>query len=94
MRCADAVDSQDGTTVQDHHGARREYLLWHVHDAGGPTLRLKVRYRDDDEVQDWQDGPDLDDALSEAATEGWQAFDREPGSAVGEYAIYHLVRTV
>jgi len=70
-----------------------EYLLWHVYDAGGSTLCLKVRYRDDEEVQDWQDGPGLVDALEQAAGEGWQAFDREPGNAPGEYAIYHLVRT-
>ena len=72
-----------------------EYLLWHVYDAGGPTLSLKVRYHDDEaEIQNWRDGPDLVTALEQAATEGWQAFDREPGAAPGEYAIYHLVRAV
>ena len=71
---------------------RAEYLLWHVYDAGGPTLCLKVRYRDDEEVHDWQDGPGLLDALEQAAAHGWRAFDREPGNAPGEYVIYHLVR--
>jgi len=69
-----------------------EYVLWHVYDAGGSMLRLKVRYCDDEEVQGWRDGPDLVDALKQAAGEGWQAFDREPGNAPGEYVIYHLVR--
>jgi len=69
-----------------------EFLLWHVYDAGGPTLSLKVRYRDNEELHDWQDGPNLVDALEQAAVEGWEAFDREPGNAPGEYAIYHLVR--
>jgi len=69
-----------------------EYLLWHVYDAGGPTLCLKVRYRGGEEVHDWQAGPSLGGALEQAAMDGWQAFDREPGNAPGEYAIYHLVR--
>ena len=29
-----------------------EFETWHVHKAGGPVLRLKVRYRDDAEVID------------------------------------------
>ena len=74
-------------------GFDAEYRLWHVYDAGGPTLCLKVRYRDDEELHDWRDGPKLADALEQAAVEGWEAFDREPGDAPGEYAIYHLVRT-
>ena len=75
----------DGTT-----GA--EYETWHAHDAGGPTLRLKVRFRGGAEVPDWRDGPDLPEALEAAAAEGWHAYDREPGAAPGEYAIFHLVR--
>ena len=87
----------DRSTVQMNQvvsdAVHAEYLLWHVYDAGGPTLCLKVRYRDDEEVHDWQDGPSLVDALEQAAMDGWEAFDREPGNAPGEYAIYHLVRT-
>lgn len=71
---------------------RAEYVVWHVHDAGGPALRLKVRYRDDEEVSDWQDGPDLADAIDQAVADGWCPFDQEPGFAPSEYAIYHLVR--
>ena len=86
----------DRSTVQMNQvvsdAVHAEYLLWHVYDAGGPTLCLKVRYHDDEEVHDWQDGPSLADALALAAVDGWQAFDREPGNAPGEYAIYHLVR--
>lgn len=76
----------------DEGGAHAEYLVWHVYDAGNQSLCLKVRYHDDDEVHDWQDGPGLVDALERAAVDGWQAFDREPGNAPGEYVIYHLVR--
>ena len=72
--------------------ARPEFQLWHCYDAGGPTLRLKVRYRDDEEVPDWRDGPDLADAVAEAAGAGWEVYDREPGAAPGEYAILHLMR--
>ena len=74
--------------------AKAEFQLWHVHDAGGPSLRLKVRYHDEVEVADWRDGPGLDEALDRAADEGWQAYDREPGAAPGEYAIVHLRRVV
>jgi hypothetical protein len=69
-----------------------EFETWHVYDAGGPVLSLKVRYRDDAELQDWQDGPDLFAALRQSASEGWHAYDREPGDAPGEYAIFHLKR--
>ena len=69
-----------------------EFATWHVYDAGGPMLRLKVRFRDGVETPDWEDGPDLCDALREAAAQGWQAYDREPGNAPGEYVIYHLKR--
>ncbi len=69
-----------------------QFETWHVHDAGGPTLRLKVRYRGGIEVPDWRDGPDLPEALEAAAAEGWRLYDREPGAAPGEYAIFHLVR--
>ena len=73
---------------------RREYRTWHLHDAGGPALRLVVRYRDAEEVPDWRDGPDLPEALAAADDEGWREFDREPGGAPGEYGIVHLVREV
>ena len=63
-----------------------------MYNAGGPRLRLKVRYRDDVEVPDWRDGPDLQEALDQAAAEGWHAYDFEPGIAPGEYAIVHLKR--
>jgi DsbC/DsbD-like thiol-disulfide interchange protein len=69
-----------------------EFETWHVHDAGGPVLRLKVRYRDAAEVPSWQDGPGLFEALQRAASEGWHAYDREPGNAPGEYVIVHLKR--
>ena len=72
--------------------ARPEFETWHVYDAGGPALRLKVRYRNDAEVTDWRDGPDLFAVLQQAAAEGWHAYDREPGSAPGEYAIFHMKR--
>jgi len=79
----------DRSTVHTSHVAddatHDEYLLWHVYDAGGPTLWLKVRYHDDEEVQGWRDGPSLADALEQAAMGGWQAFDREPGNTPGEY---------
>jgi hypothetical protein len=69
-----------------------ELALWHVYDAGDPILRLKVRYRDGVEVRDWQDGPDLFEALERAEAEGWHAYDREPGEAPGAYAIFHMKR--
>ena len=68
------------------------YQLWRIYDAGGPTLRLKVRYRDEVEVSDWRDGPDLPEALDQAAAAGWWAYDREPGNVPDEYAILHLKR--
>ena len=69
-----------------------EFSLWHLYDAGGPVLNLKVRYRDDVEVPDWQCGLYFQTALEQAAAEGWDAYDREPGMAPGEYAIVHLKR--
>ena len=71
---------------------RAEYQLWHLYDAGGEHLTLKVRYRDEAEVPDWRDGPELLAALEAAAAEGWRLYDREPGDAPGEYAILHLKR--
>ena len=73
---------------------RSEFEVWHVHDAdaGGPQLTLKVRYRNDQEVPDWANGPDLAAAVEQAAAEGWQLFDREPGTGPGEYAIFHFKR--
>jgi hypothetical protein len=65
-----------------------DFDTWHVYDAGGPVLRLTVRFRQAGEVPDWRDGPDLFEALRRAAADGWEAYDREPG----EYAIYHLKR--
>lgn len=82
--------------------SRREYRTWHLHDAGGPVLRLAVRYHgrtedgrlESEELPDWRDGLDLPAALVAAATEGWREFDREPGNAPGEYAVLHLMREV
>jgi len=71
-----------------------EFELWHVYDAGGPALNLKVRYHDDVELADWRDGADLFTALRAAESQGWHAFDREPGDAPGEYAIFHMKRDV
>ena len=69
-----------------------EFAIWYVYDAGGPVLRLVVRLVDGVEVPDWQHGPGLCEALERAAADGWDAYDREPGEAPGEYAIYHLKR--
>jgi hypothetical protein len=80
---------QEGSGDYQHDA---EFETWHVYDAGGPMLNLKVRYREEVEVPAWEDGPDLFTALQEAAVQGWHAFDREPGSAPGEYAIVHLKR--
>jgi hypothetical protein len=75
-----------------HDRTRAEFETWHVYDAGGPTLRLKVRYREGVEVPDWRDGPDLLDMFERASAEGWHAYDREPGTAPGEYAIFYMKR--
>jgi DsbC/DsbD-like thiol-disulfide interchange protein len=72
--------------------SRAEYQIWHVHNAGGPVLSLKVRFRDDIEVADWRNGPGLAEALQQAMDEGWQVYDHEPGDAPGEYAIVYLGR--
>jgi len=71
-----------------------EFELWRAYDAGGPVLNLKVRYRDDVELPEWRDGPDVFTALRVAESQGWHAFDREPGDAPGEYAIFYLRRDV
>ena len=76
----------------DDYQPNAEFDTWHVYDAGGPVLCLKVRYREDGELPDWCDGPDLFEALEQATAAGWHAFDREPGNAPGEYAIIHLKR--
>jgi hypothetical protein len=82
----------------DDYQPDAEFETWHVYDAGGPVLSLKVRLRgkvhprDDVEIDDWQHGPDLLTALQDAERRGWQAYDREPGSAPGEYAIFHMKR--
>ena len=72
--------------------ADAEFMSWHVYHAGGPRLRLKVRFRDDVEVTDWRNGPDLFDAFEWADADGWYAYDREPSNEPGEYSIYHLKR--
>src|SRR4051812_33015159 len=68
MERAAAPGDPDRSIVQtyhaDEHAGHTEYLIWHVYDAGRSTLCLKVRYRDDEEVQSWRDGPNLADALN------------------------------
>jgi hypothetical protein len=78
----------------DNDAPRAEFETWHLHDAdpAGPLLRLKVRYRSGVEVPDWRDGPELPEVVEQAAAEGWEVYDREPGAAPGEYAIFHLTR--
>jgi len=76
----------------DERRSDAEFATWHVYDAGGPVLLLKVRYRDEVEVPDWRDGPDVFEGLERAAADGWDAYDREPGEASGEYAIFHSTR--
>jgi hypothetical protein len=71
---------------------RADFQLWHLHDAGDVDFELKVRYQDDQELPDWQNGPSVAEAQAAAQAEGWELFDREPGNAPGEYAILHLVR--
>jgi len=71
---------------------RTEFETWHIYDVGGSELRLKVRHREGVEVPDWQGGPDLAAALEQAASVGWHAYDREPGTAPGEYAIFYMKR--
>jgi hypothetical protein len=77
---------------QEQDLSRAEFETWHAHDAGGPNLRLRIRYRDGFEVPNWQDGPELPELFEHAAAEGWHAYDREPGEAPGEYAIFHMKR--
>jgi DsbC/DsbD-like thiol-disulfide interchange protein len=69
-----------------------DFEIWRVYDAGGPSLRLVVRYREEIEEPDWRNGPDIFAALQQAAAEGWEAYDREPGEAPGEVTIYHMKR--
>jgi hypothetical protein len=69
-----------------------EFATWHVYDAGGPRLCLKVRSVEGSEIADWQNGPDIFAALDLAEAQGWRAYDREPGNAPAEYAILHLKR--
>ena len=87
-----ACGARRSTRAVDDDTARPEFQLWHLYDAGGPALHLKVRYRDDVEMEDWRDGPELANAVAEATAAGWEVYDREPGAAPGEYAILHLVR--
>ena len=79
--------------MDDEDFSRVELETWHFYDAGGTTLRLKLRFRDDVELLNWRDGPELFAALEQAETEGWQSYDREPGAALDEYAIFHMKRT-
>jgi hypothetical protein len=65
-----------------------------VYDAGGAVACLKVRFHDDAELPDWRNGPDLAAALALAESEGWHAYDSEPGDALGERSIIHLKRIV
>ena len=69
-----------------------EYETWHLYDAGGRLLRLKVRYRGRVELPDWRDGPEWPEAVERAEAEGWEVYDAEPGNAPGEYAIFHMKR--
>ncbi len=69
-----------------------EYATWHLYDAGGPRLRLKVRFIEGSEVPNWRDGPDAAVALDRAEAQGWHAYDREPGASPEEYAILYLKR--
>src|SRR4051794_14541135 len=59
---------------------RSEYRLWRVYEIGGPEACLKVRFHDDAELTDWRRGPNLADALRQAAVQGWDAYDSEPGT--------------
>lgn len=77
---------------QDQDLSRAELETWHAYDAGGPTLRLRVRYREGVELPNWQDGLELPELFEQAAAEGWHAYDREPGEARGEYVIFHMKR--
>jgi len=86
------MDAARGSIMDGADLSRAEYQVWFVYDAGGPLLSLKVRFRDDAEVADWRDGPELADALQQALQKGWQVYDREPGAAPGEYAIVYLGR--
>lgn len=78
--------------ADDDFQSGADFETWHVYDAGGPTLRLTVRSRQGVEVPDWRDGPDVFEALRQAAFEGWEAYDREPGDAPGEVTIFHMKR--
>jgi hypothetical protein len=86
------MDAARGSIIDGVDLSRAAYQVWYVYDAGGPMLSLKVRFRDDEEVADWRDGPELADALQQALVEGWEPYDREPGAAPGEYAIIYLGR--
>lgn len=89
-RLALACSHVDGDVDGVHPGA--EFETWHVYDAGGPMLRLTVRYREEVEEPNWRNGPDVFEALQQAATQGWEAYDREPGDAPGEVMIFHIKR--
>lgn len=53
--------------TRENDPAHTGFKIWRVYDAGGPDLRLKIRYRDDVELPDWQDGLDLLTAFERAA---------------------------
>jgi hypothetical protein len=77
---------------QEQYPSRTEFEPWHANDAGGPNLRLPIRYREGVEVPNWHDGPELSELFEQAGAEGWYADDREPGQAPGEYVTFYTMR--
>jgi hypothetical protein len=84
--------SHGSEAMDDDLRPGKQYALWRVYRVGGPVPGLRVRYRDDMELPDWEHGPDPVAAIRDAAREGWTVYDREPGEAPGEHGILHLVR--
>ncbi len=74
--------------------AKHEYQVWRVSLAltRDYDLGLKVRYRDQQELPSWEEGPSLSDAFAQAEADRWSVFDQEPGDGHGVQRIYHLVR--
>ena len=77
---------------QDQNLSRAEFETWNAYDAGGPNLRLRIRFREGVEMPNWQDDPDLPEFFEHAEAEGWRAYDREPGQARDEYIVFHMER--
>jgi hypothetical protein len=77
---------------QDQDLSHAEFETWRAYDAGGPHLRLRIRYREGVEVPNWQEGPELPELFEQAGAGGWYAYDREPGQAAGEYVIFYMMR--